>query len=80
MPWIAWIDEGEATGRLHELYERYAGARGLDHILKIHSLNPESLEGHYAYYAHLMRGASGLSRSEREMIAVVVSVEYRCRY
>lgn len=80
MAWIEWIDETDAEGRLAELYARYAGDQGLDHILKIHSLNPPSLEGHVNYYAHLMRGPSGLSRAEREMIAIVVSVENRCRY
>ncbi len=80
LPWISWIPEEEAEGRLAELYARYAGENGLDHILKIHSLNPESMEGHMRYYAHLMRGPSGLSRADREMIAVAVSVENKCRY
>ena len=80
LPWISWIPEDEAEGRLVELYASYAGEEGLDHILKIHSLNPPSMEGHMRYYAHLMRGPSGLSRAEREMIAVVVSVENGCRY
>lgn len=80
MPWIEWVSERDATGRLAELYRRYAGPHGVDHILKIHSLNPESLEGHYRYYAHLMRGPSGLSRAEREMIAVAVSVANGCHY
>lgn len=80
MAWIRWIDEANATGRLKELYERYGGARGLDHILKIHSLNPESLDHHYRLYAHLMRGPSGLSLAEREMIAVAVSVANDCFY
>ncbi len=80
MPWIDWVDEEDAEGRLAELYARHTGEEGLDHILKIHSLNPPSLEGHVKLYAHLMRGPSGLSRIEREMIAVVVSVENGCRY
>lgn len=80
MPWISWIDEAEASGRLAELYRRYGGPDGVDHILKIHSLNPGSIEGHFKYYAHLMRGPSGLSREEREMIAVVVSAENDCVY
>lgn len=80
MPWIEWIAEEEATGRLRELYDKYAGRFGVDHILKIHSLNPDSLEHHYSLYAHLMRGPSNLSRAEREMIAVVVSVANDCFY
>lgn len=80
MPWIDWIDEDDATGRLKEAYERYRAGQGVDHILKIHSLNPRSLEDHYRLYVHLMRGPSGLSRAEREMIAVVVSKTNDCFY
>ena len=80
MPWIEWIDEDEATGPLKDSYERYGTSEGIDHILKIHSLNPKSLDDHYHLYAHLMRGPSGLSRAEREMIAVVVSKTNGCVY
>jgi alkylhydroperoxidase family enzyme len=79
MAWIRWVPEEEAEGRLKELYQQ-CGSGGVDHILKIHSLNPESLEGHYRLYEHLMRGPSDLSRAEREMIAVVVSQTNGCRY
>ncbi len=80
MAWIEWIDEADASGRLAELYRELGSRRGIDHILKIHSLNPESLHLHHAYYAHLMRGPSGLTRAEREMIAVVVSTANECHY
>jgi uncharacterized peroxidase-related enzyme len=81
MAWIRWIDEDEAEGKLAEQYRRLrAPEGGVDHILKIHSLNPPSLEGHYDFYKTLMRGRSGLSRAEREMIAVVVSATNHCHY
>jgi uncharacterized peroxidase-related enzyme len=80
MAWIQWVDEENATGTLRELYDRCGGPDGIDHILKIHSLNPESLRGHYEYYRHLMHGPSQLSRREREMIAVVVSASNHCFY
>ncbi len=80
MAWIKWIDEDEAQGRLEEIFEKYRAQRGMDHILKIHSLNPESLDLHYAYYSHMMRGKSGLSRAEREMIGVAVSRANDCFY
>ncbi len=80
MAWIEWVEEEEAAGRLHELYESVRSRHGVDHILKIHSLNPESLHYHYDLYAHLMRGRSNLSRAEREMIAVVVSTANKCFY
>ncbi len=80
MAWISWVDEEDADGPLRELYERCAGPHGVDHILKIHALNPESLRGHYEYYRHLMRGPSPLTLAEREMIAVVVSAINECEY
>jgi alkylhydroperoxidase family enzyme len=52
----------------------------VDNILKIHSLNPASLSGHFEFYRTLMRGRSALTRTQREMIAVVVSSLNRCRY
>ena len=80
MPWIEWIDEHQASGPLKKIFERATTEHGLDHILKIHSLNPKSLEHHNRLYAHLMRGPSALSRAEREMIAVVVSKANNCFY
>jgi len=82
MAWIEIIGEEQATGRLKELYEKYGDHSwgGVDNILKIHSLNVKSMQTHYDLYAHLMRGRSPLSRTQREMIAVLVSVTNRCHY
>jgi alkylhydroperoxidase family enzyme len=81
MAWIEVINEQEATGRLRELYEKYAEPwGGVDNILKIHSLNVQSMQAHYGLYAHLMRGRSPLTRIQREMIAVVASVANQCHY
>lgn len=74
------VDEGDAEGRLAEIYRQLAGSGKVDHILKIHSLNPRSLSGHYEYYKWIMRGRSPLSRAQREMIAVVVSTINQCHY
>ena len=81
MAWIRMIAEGEATGRLAELYSKMIEPwGGVDNILKIHSLNPKSLKTHFDMYAHLMRGRSDLSRAQREMIAVVASAANQCHY
>ncbi|MBV7340043.1 carboxymuconolactone decarboxylase family protein [Chloroflexi bacterium TSY] len=82
MAWIKVIKEADATGRLKELYEKYFDRSwgGVDNILKIHSLNPKSMQTHFDLYAHLMRGRSELSRAQREMIAVVSSTANHCRY
>ena len=81
MAFIKVIDEQGATGPLRKLYDQLTGKDGIvDNILRIHSLNPRSLETHMALYRHLMFGRSGLSRRRREMIGVTVSVLNRCHY
>ena len=81
MAFISYVPEHQATPDLAELYERYrAGWGGVDNILRIHSLNPRSMETHYDLYRHLMYGRSPLSRAQRETIAVVVSVLNKCFY
>lgn len=82
MAWIKTIAEGQAEDdHLRTLYKKYGDPfDGVDNILKIHSLNPESLRHHYDLYKHLMTGQSRLSRMQREMIAVVVSAANGCDY
>ncbi len=80
MPWIKMVEEADATGELAEMYAQERSAWGVDHILKIHSLNPASLKAHALIYRTLMYGRSGLSRTQREMIALVVSAINRCHY
>ncbi len=81
MAYIRYIPAAEAGPRLSRLYDRYSDAHGrLDNILRIHSLNPPSMEHHYDLYRHLMAGPSPLSREQREMIAITVSAENDCFY
>ena len=81
MAFIPYVPYEEAAGALADLYARYAGSRGwIDNIIRIHSLNPPSMEHHVVLYAHLMRGRSPLSRVQREMIAVAVSAANDCFY
>ena len=81
MAWIPYVRDEDASGLLSDLYEAYADDRGvLDHILRIHSLNPRSMRDHMELYSHLMRGPSPLSRVQREMIAVAVSAANDCFY
>ena len=81
MAWIKLIEEVEAEGELKEMYGRMGDPQGrVDNILKIHSLFPKSLQNHYDLYKTVMYGKHGLSRVEREMIAVVASALNHCRY
>lgn len=80
--WIEVIPEDEAEGLLKDLYDQERDPRTgrVDHILAVHSLHPETLRAHADLYHTVMHGKSGLSRAEREMIAVVVSAINRCHY
>lgn len=81
MSWIEEIDVAEADGQLAEMYDELVKKRGkVSNILKVHSLNPAALGDHLDLYMTLMFGSSGLSRLEREAIAVVVSANNECEY
>lgn len=80
--WIQVIPEDEAEGELKSLYEQEFDSekQGTDNILAVHSLNPPTLRAHADLYHTVMHAKSPLSRTEREMVAVVVSVINHCRY
>jgi uncharacterized peroxidase-related enzyme len=81
MSWIEEIDVSEADGKLAEMYAQLLKQRGkVSNILKVHSLNPAAMDDHLDLYVTLMFGKSGLSRLEREAIAVVVSASNECAY
>ena len=80
--WIDVISEEVAIGELKDLYaqEFDSEKQGTDNILAVHSLNPPTLRAHADLYHTVMHAKSPLSRSEREMVAVVVSAINQCQY
>lgn len=81
MAFIEIIPEDKAEGELAALYKRFGNPDGtVDNVLKVHSLNPASLDAHCALYVQSMHKPSPLSRAEREMIGVVVSRLNGCDY
>jgi uncharacterized peroxidase-related enzyme len=81
MSWIQEIGVDEAEGKLATMYDKLVAQRGkVSNILKVHSLNPAAMENHLDLYMTLMFGRSGLSRMEREAVAVVVSANNECEY
>jgi alkylhydroperoxidase family enzyme len=83
MAWIKVVEEEEAEGELKETYERIKRQRSMPrvgNVLKLHSLNPRALSLGADFMWWLMRGESGLSAPQREMIATVVSATLQCRY
>ena len=81
MAWIDTINERDADGSLKDQYAKLKDSRsGVDNILKIHSLNPESLDAHVRLYKTIMYGKSPIRRVNWEMIAVLVSSINQCHY
>lgn len=81
MAHIEIIDYKKAEGRLKEIYDDIIRKRGkLADVHKIQSLNPETIVAHMDLYISVMFSQSPLSRAQREMLAVVVSVANRCEY
>jgi len=81
MSWIKEVEINEADGQLAKSYAALIEQRGkVPNILKVHSLNPDAMSNHLDLYMTIMFGKSGLSRAEREAIAVVVSANNDCDY
>ncbi len=85
MAWIEVLDEDEvmqAGGRLARLYhsgvDPYTGR--VDNVLQIHSLRPATLDGHLRLYGAVVHAKEGLTRREREVLAVAVSAANACHY
>ena len=49
-------------------------------VFLAYAWKPEHFRAFFYYYEVLMRGESGLSRAEREMIVVAVSAANACTY
>jgi len=81
MAWIEVVEEDKAEGKLKDVYDGIIKQRGkLSNIMKIHSLNPESMRLHMEFYMSIMFTKSGLTREEKELIAVIVSAHNKCEY
>ena len=71
----------KATGKLKDEYDTATKRAGyIAKILQVQSLNPDTLHHSTGVYISCMLTESGLSRAEREMVAVVVSQINRCFY
>jgi uncharacterized peroxidase-related enzyme len=81
VPSLRLIDLDKATGLLKEEYDAAVARAGkVFNIVKAMSLRPGVLRQSMRLYREIMFGPSGLSRQERELLAVVVSRENDCHY
>jgi uncharacterized peroxidase-related enzyme len=81
---VAWLrvpGEDEAPPGVAKLFDKASEKLGfIPNVLRVYALRPRHLELWDAFYDDLMRGESGLTKPQREMIAVVVSTVNRCHY
>ncbi len=79
---IEIIPDDAWDGELGEIYPRVVDPTHgrVDHVIAVHSLNPRSMRAHLALYESAMAGTATLRKVERELIALVVSLENGCHY
>jgi uncharacterized peroxidase-related enzyme len=73
--------EDDVPDEVKELWAKPLEKLGfVPNVLRVFALRPQHLLGWWSYYDELLRGESGLTKAQRELIAVVVSVTNRCHY
>lgn len=81
MPYIHQVSDEEAIGDAKaELDAAMRRAGRVWNIVRIMTPNPAALKASMAMYSALMFGPGPLTRSQREMLAVVVSRTNGCFY
>lgn len=74
-------DQPELDADMAALFDKCTEKLGfIPNVLRAYSLRPKKLRNFALLYNELMLGESGLSKLEREMIAVVVSSVNHCYY
>jgi uncharacterized peroxidase-related enzyme len=75
------LPEGELSGEMRAYFEKCDEKIGfVPNVLRAYAHDNAKLEAFAGFYNDLMLAPSGLSKLEREMIAVVVSSQNRCYY
>ncbi len=81
MPWIRTVPYEDADGLLKDEYDAALKRAGrIYNIVSLQSLRPRAMRVSIRLYAELMHAPSGLSRAQREAIAVVASRAQGCHY
>lgn len=79
--WINTIREDEAEGFLRSQYVSAKKRAGkVFNIIKCMSIKPQHIRDSMGLYQTVMFGPSGLTRTDREFVAVVVSQTNECFY
>jgi uncharacterized peroxidase-related enzyme len=79
--WIAVPSPDELPTEVAEEIGDIAKQIGfVPNVARLLAVTPRHFVGWWKYFDDLMRGPSGLSKTQREMIAVVISAESHCPY
>jgi uncharacterized peroxidase-related enzyme len=79
--WIAVPSPGELPAEVADEIGDVSQRIGfLPNVARLLGVTPSHFVGWWRYFDDLMRGPSGLSKTQREMIAVVISAESHCPY
>jgi len=74
-------DPATLPADMRQLIETTAKKTGfVPNVFLAYAWKPDHFRAFFQFYDALMRGASGLSRAEREMIVVAVSAVNACTY
>src|SRR4051794_38089660 len=75
------LEEGVLSGEMQAYFAKCDEKIGfVPNVLRAYAHDNQKLEAFAAFYNDLMLAPSGLSKLEREMIAVAVSSQNRCYY
>ena len=81
MSWIKEINAEDSKAVLEKEYNAALNRSGrVWNVVKCMSIHPEAMKSSMELYKCLMFAPSPLTRSEREMLAVVVSARNGCVY
>src|SRR5947209_7741009 len=81
LSWLQVPAAEDVPEQVAELWQKPLEKLGfVPNVLRVFAVRPSHLLGWWAHYDELMRGESGLSKAQREMIAVAVSTANRCHY
>jgi len=81
MPWIRTIRVEDAAGHLQRIYRQAIARAGrVFGIVRAMSIAPDVLDASLGLYQKIMFAKGGLTRRQREMLAVVTSSTNGCHY
>jgi uncharacterized peroxidase-related enzyme len=83
-PFIPWVNEDEATGKVAEIYNLWKSENpdrdSVPYVLKCFSLRPDFLEQVYGFSYKLQFADGYLTRRQKELIGTYVSSLNNCPY